>query len=78
MEKTLVINNVKEVYEFVSECNRTPKSFDIYASRDKIAVPCISVMGMFSLDPSIPFTINYPTGKDMEGFEQYITKFEVK
>ena len=75
--KTITINNIKEIYEFVSECSHSKLGADIYAIKGKAVIPCTSIMGMFSIDTSTPFTVSYPDSEDSAEFEKYLSKFEV-
>ncbi len=75
--KTITINNIKEVYEFVAECSRSKAGLDIFATQGKAVIPCTSIMGMFAIDTSIPFIVSYPDNKDTIDFDNYLSKFEV-
>lgn len=78
IKKTLTIQIPREVYEFVAAAAACPVGANIYASRGSTAVPCVSIMGVFSLDPSTPFTVTYPDVPETKEFEKYISQFEVK
>ena len=76
VSKTLKIDNVKDVYNFVRVCCESTCAYDIYAERGRITTPCTSIMGMFSLDTSQPFTCSYP--EEEKSFESYIKQFEIE
>jgi hypothetical protein len=78
IEKTLVINIPKEVYDFVAAAAACPVGANIYASRGSTSVPCVSIMGVFSLDTSIPFVVSYPNVPETKEFEKYISQFEIE
>ena len=78
IKKSLVINIPKDVYNFVSAAAACKEGSKIYASREAFSVPCVSIMGVFSLDPSIPFIVTYPDTPETKEFEKFITQFEIK
>ena len=78
IEKTLVINIPKEVYELVAAASACRAGAYIYAKRGSISVPCVSIMGVFSLDTSIPFVVTYPDVPETKEFEKYISQFEIE
>lgn len=75
---TLVINNVADVYSFVAKCGKLKCANEIIAHNNTVRTPCTSILGMFALDPSLPFVIDYPITKETEWFREYIAKFEVE
>lgn len=73
MIKTIEIDKVRDVAEFVAAANRAKGP--VYARRgDKLSVDAKSLMGMFSIDPSSPFNVIYDEGN--EEFEDFIAQFE--
>ena len=77
MKKTIAIRLVNDVYELVAECSKTKFAFDVFAERDRVIVPCSSLMGMFSINPAEPFEIEIPDREDAKDFINYVSKFEI-
>lgn len=77
MQKTIKIEFVNDVYDLVTECTKTKFAFDVFAKRDRVIIPCSSLMGMFSLNPAVPFDIEVPDREDAKDFINYISKFEI-
>ena len=75
MTRTIEIDKVRDVAEFVAAANKVNGA--VYARRgEKISVDAKSLMGMFALDPSQPFMIEYPA--DATELDAFITPFEIK
>lgn len=74
---SVAIPTVKEVYAFVENATKSVAGSAIYAKRDKVVVPCTSIMGMFSIDPSEPFEVIVPEDKEDAEFIKYISQFSV-
>ena len=73
--RTVVIDSISDVSRLVALANKCPT--DVFAYRgSKVSVDAKSLMGMFALDPSQPFTIEYPA--DATELDAFITPFEVK
>lgn len=73
MIRTIEIDKVRDVAEFVAAANRAKGA--VYARRgDKLSVDAKSLMGMFSIDPSIPFDVDYLD--DNEEFDAFVSQFE--
>ena len=75
--KIIKIDTIREVNDFVRICTANPEGLEFYASRGKTNVPCTSLMGVFALDPSLPFVVTYPDTPKTESFTAYISQFEV-
>ena len=75
--KVIKINTIREVNDFVRTCTANPDGLDFYASRGRTNVPCTSLMSIFALDPSLPFTVTYPNTKNTIDFTVYLSQFEV-
>ena len=73
MTRTIEIDKVRDVAEFVAAANKANGA--VYARRgNKISVDAKSLMGMFSIDPSIPFDVDYLD--DNEEFDAFVSQFE--
>ena len=73
MIRTIEIDKVRDVAEFVSAANKVNGA--VYARRgNKLSVDAKSLMGMFSIDPSIPFDVDYLD--DNEEFDAFVSQFE--
>ena len=73
MIKTIEIDKVRDVAEFVAAANKANGA--VYARRgNKISVDAKSLMGMFSIDPSSPFNVEYDDG-NIE-FDDFVSQFE--
>ena len=73
MVRTIEIDKVRDVAEFVAAANKVNGA--VYARRgDKLSVDAKSLMGMFSIDPSIPFDVDYLD--DNEEFDAFVSQFE--
>ena len=75
MTKTIQIEKIREVADFVAAANKV--TGDVYARKgeSKVVVDGKSLMGMFSIDPSSPVTIEYPAGEI--NFEEFLVQFEI-
>ena len=74
--KTLFIkiNGVTDVTSFVAAASAVEG--DVIASKGRFCVDCKSIMGMFSIDTSTGFTVEYPeTATD---FENFIMQFKAE
>ena len=72
--KTLFIkiSGIADVTNFVGAASAVIG--DVIATKGRFCVDCKSIMGMFSIDTSTGFTVEYPeTAID---FENYIMKFK--
>ena len=68
------INNISDVTNFVNMA--TAVNGDVLATKGRFCVDCKSMMGMFSIDTSTGFTVEYPeTATD---FENYIINFKAE
>lgn len=73
--RTVVIDSISDISRLVALANKCPT--DVFAYRgSKVSVDAKSLMGMFALDPSQPFMIEYPA--DATELDAFITPFEVK
>ena len=73
MTRTIEIDKVRDVAEFVAAANKVNGA--VYARRgDKISVDAKSLMGMFSIDPSSPFNVEY--NDDNTEFDAFVSRFE--
>ena len=73
MIRTIEIDKVRDVAEFVAAANRANGA--VYARRgNKISVDAKSLMGMFSIDPSSPFDVEYDD--DNVEFNEFVSQFE--
>lgn len=73
--KTIIIDSIADISRLVALANYCPT--DVFAYRgSKMSVSAKSLMGMFALDPSQPFIIEYPA--DAKNLDAFITPFEVK
>jgi hypothetical protein len=77
MKKVIAIENIGDVYNFVAECAKLKCAYDVYAERGRISIPCNSLMGIISMNPSEPFDIIIPDTEETKNFVNYISKFEV-
>lgn len=66
------ISGITDVTSFVSMAAAVEG--DVIATKGRFCVDCKSIMGMFSIDTSTGFTVEYPA--DAEKFEQYVTQFK--
>ena len=57
-EVSVVLNSIERVRKFVSLCEK--QSFDICVSSGRHRVNAKSLMGVFSLDLSVPVTVELP------------------
>lgn len=73
MIRTIEIDKVRDVAEFVAAANKV--NGVVYARRgNKISVDAKSLMGMFSIDPSSPFNVEYDD--DNAEFDEFVSQFE--
>ena len=73
MTRTIEIDKVRDVAEFVAAANKANGA--VYARRgNKISVDAKSLMGMFSIDPSSPFDVEYDD--DNVEFDEFVSQFE--
>ena len=73
MTRTIEIDNVRDVAEFVAAANKVNGT--VYARRgEKISVDAKCLMGMFSIDPSSPFDVEYDD--DNVAFDEFVSQFE--
>ena len=66
------ISGITDVTSFVSMAAAVEG--DVIASKGRFCVDCKSIMGMFSIDTSTGFTVEYP--EDAINFEKYIMQFK--
>ena len=66
------ISGITDVASFVSIAAAVEG--DVIASKGRFCVDCKSIMGMFSIDTSTGFTVEYP--EDAVNFEKYIMQFK--
>ena len=66
------ISGIADVTSFVSIAAAVEG--DVIASKGRFCVDCKSIMGMFSIDTSTGFTVEYP--EDAINFEKYIMQFK--
>lgn len=66
------ISGITDVTSFVSMAAAVEG--DVIASKGRFCVDCKSIMGMFSIDTSTGFTVEYP--EDAVNFEKYIIQFK--
>ena len=73
MTRTIDIDTVRDVAEFVAATNKANGA--VHARRaTKLSVDAKSLMGMFSIDPSSPFDVEYDDG-NVE-FDEFVSQFE--
>ena len=72
--KTLFIkiSGIADITNFVRIASTV--NGDVIATKGRICVDCKSIMGMFSIDTSTGFTVEYPD--NATNFEQYILQFK--
>lgn len=63
---------IKEVYRFVQEASKLRNPPMVY--QESMAIPATSLIGMFTIDPSEPFIVEYD--KNAKDFENYISRYE--
>ena len=66
------ISGITDVTNFVAAAAAVEG--DVMASKGRFCVDCKSIMGMFSIDTSTGFTVEYP--EDAVDFEKYIIQFK--
>lgn len=73
--KVIQIEKIREVADFVAAANKV--TGNVYARKgdSKVVVDGKSLMGMFSIDPSTPVTIEYPAGET--DFKEFLVQFEI-
>ena len=73
--KTLFIkiNGITDITNFVKRA--ADVKGDVIATKGRFCVDCKSIMGMFSIDTSTGFTVEYPA--EAREFESYISLFRV-
>ena len=73
MIRTIEIDKERDVAEIVAAANKANGA--VYARRgNKISVDAKSLMGMFSIDPSSPFDVEYDD--DNVEFDEFVSQFE--
>ena len=72
ISRNIKIEKVKDVYAFVQEATKTGR---VKVTRGDFSVQGSSMMGMFAIDPSEPFTVEYDS--DNVEFNSFIHQFEV-
>lgn len=73
MTRTIEINKVRDVAEFVAAANKVNGA--VYARRgEKLSIDAKSLMGMFAIDPSSPFDVEYDD--DNVEFDEFVSQFE--
>lgn len=75
MTKTIQIEKIREVADFVAAASKVTGDVHARKGESKVVVDGKSLMGMFSIDPSSPVIIEYPAG-EMD-FEEFLVQFEV-
>ena len=73
VKTTLVIDSLTDVKEFHNFICRL--SSPVILSRENFKCDATSLLGVFALDTSIPFEIEYDIHE--QEFDRYITKFRV-
>ena len=75
--KTIIITNIRDLYNFVAAAAHSKVGSEIYAKQGRAVIPCVSIMGMFSIDTSKPFCVEYPDTEDAADFGKFLSTFEV-
>mgnify|MGYP000844956914 CR=1 FL=1 len=70
-QTTIKITEIGDIYELVRQANAVDG--DVICSRGKYHVDCKSILGLFSLNLTEGFSIEYP--EDAIGFENFLRKF---
>lgn len=70
--KRVKFNYIKEVYSCVAEANKL-KTVPM-VRQGATSIPATSLLGMFTIDPSEPFEIEYD--RDETAFEEFISRYE--
>jgi len=70
-QATIKITEIRDIYELVRQAEAVEG--DVICSRGKYNVDCKSILGLFSLNLTEGFIIEYP--EDAIGFENYIRQF---
>lgn len=64
---------IKDVYAFVEKASRL-KNIPL-VTQGNIAIPASSLLGMFTIDPSQPFTVTFNI--EEADFNKFLTKFMI-
>lgn len=72
--RTIQIEKIKDVVNFVSNANKITGDVYVYRQGGKITVDGKSLMGVFSIDPSEPIIVEFPSDAE---FEKFLIRFEI-